>query len=44
MATVVYKGISKNFGKVQALQDINIEVKTVPLLGTPQDIPSRGDR
>lgn len=36
MATVIYKGISKNFGKVQALQDINIEVKTgqfVALLG-----------
>lgn len=36
MATVVYEGIHKNFGKVQALQDINVEVKAgefVALLG-----------
>lgn len=36
MATVVYEGIHKNFGKVQALQDINVEVKSgefVALLG-----------
>jgi multiple sugar transport system ATP-binding protein len=36
MATVVYQGIHKNFGKVQALQDINVEVKDgefVALLG-----------
>ena len=28
MATVVYKGICKDFGKIQALQDINVEVKS----------------
>ncbi len=28
MATVVYEGIHKNFGKVQALQDINVEAKS----------------
>jgi multiple sugar transport system ATP-binding protein len=36
MATVVYEGIHKNFGEVQALQDINVEVKAgefVALLG-----------
>ena len=36
MATVVYEGIHKSFGKVQALQDINVEVKAgefVALLG-----------
>jgi len=36
MATVVYDGIHKNFGKVQALRDINVEVKAgefVALLG-----------
>ena len=27
MATVVYEGIHKNFGKVQALRDINVEVQ-----------------
>lgn len=27
MATVVYEGICKNFGKIQALQDINVQVK-----------------
>jgi multiple sugar transport system ATP-binding protein len=36
MATVVYEGIHKNFGKVQVLHDINVEVKAgefVALLG-----------
>ena len=28
MATVVYEGICKNFGKIKALQDISVEVKS----------------